>query len=69
MIDASTENGSWRNRNNSIHTNYGHLSRSIILKQERSSLDNVLKEEKNTSEVKKTMIKSLLGEKKDLEKS
>ena len=66
---STTMNSSWRARNNSVHTNYGHLSNTRSLRREQSNVDDILKEEKGSSIAKKSMIKSLLIDKKALEKS
>lgn len=66
---ASTTNASWRSRNNMVRTNYGHLDRSISLRQRKSVVDDILKEEKMQTGKTKTMLKSLIIDKDSLERS
>lgn len=62
-------NTSWRSRNNMIRTNYGHLSRGISLRREKSVVDDILKEEKMQTKATKTMLKSLSIDKEALDRS
>ena len=52
-----------------IKTNYSHLSTLRPLRREKSAVDDVLSQDKRQSEGRKTMVKSLLIDKKALEKS
>ena len=68
-IVASTMNDSWRTRNNFIKTNFSGLSRGVSLKTRRSAIDEVLKEDRMQTKTTQSMIKSLLIDKDNLEKS
>lgn len=68
-IVSATMNDSWRTRNNFVKTNFSHLSRNISLVSKKSAVDDVLKEEKMQTGATKSMIKSLLIDKDQLEKS
>lgn len=62
-------NDSWRTRNNFIKTNFSNLTRGVSLKTRKSVVDNYLREEKMQTGATKSMIKSLLIDKDQLEKS
>lgn len=62
-------NESWRTRNNFIKTNFSNLTRGVSLKTRKSVVDNYLREEKMQTGATKSMIKSLLIDKDQLEKS
>lgn len=52
-----------------VRTNYGHLSRGISLRREKSVVDDILKEEKMQTGATKSMLKSLIIDKDSLERS
>ena len=62
-------NDSWRTRNNFVKTNFSGLSRGVSLRTRKSAVDDFLKEEKMQTGATKSMIKSLLIDKDQLEKS
>lgn len=66
---ATTMNDSWRTRNNFVKTNFSGLSRGVSLRTRKSAVDDFLKEEKMQTGATKSMIKSLLIDKDQLEKS
>lgn len=68
-IVAATMNDSWRTRNNFVKTNFSGLSRGVSLRTRKSAVDDFLKEEKMQTGATKSMIKSLLIDKEQLEKS
>ena len=68
IIVSKTTNSSLRTRNNTIKTNYSHLSSSSTLNREKLAVDDFLAKN-NESEAKKTMAKSLIIDEKALEKS
>ena len=65
-IVSSSTNSSWRSRNNMVRTNYGHLSRGISLRREKSVVDDILKEEKMQTDKTKTMLKTFSIDKNSL---
>jgi hypothetical protein len=67
-IVSTTMNQSWRTRNNYIRTNgFTRTFRGNSLQMRKSYLDQVLPDEKMQSSTTRTMVKSLLVDRNQLE--